>query len=194
MSKDVDLYSFAFRGLLSEEALSKTGRLERVGLTNNVDSEVARRLPIDSLDDSLVAKAKKMATVYIAIAAFENTVREFVSKRLLDEKGEKWWETCVSDTIRKKSEGRQEEEKKIRWHTARGVAPINFIDFGELSSIIGQNWPQFEDHLQSQEWTKQIFLTLERSRNVIMHSGDLVLEDVERIGTCIRDWIHQVGA
>jgi hypothetical protein len=194
MSRDSDVYAFAFRGLLAEEALDKTDRMARIGLTSNVDAEVARRLPIDSLDETLVSKAKKMATVYIAIAAFENTVREFVSKRLLDEKGENWWETCVSETIRKKSESRRDEEKKVRWHSARGIAPINYIDFGELSSIIGQNWALFEDHLHKQEWAKQIFATLERSRNVIMHSGDLSLEDIERIGTDIRDWIQQVGA
>ena len=36
--------------------------------------------------------------------------------------------------------------------------------------------------------------TLERSRNVIMHSGQLSKKDIERIGTNIRDWISQVGA
>lgn len=59
---------------------------------------------------------------------------------------------------------------------------------------MGQNWPEFEDLVQSQEWVRQIFATLERSRNVIMHSGDLGLQDVERIGTDVRDWIRQIGA
>lgn len=35
--------------------------------------------------------------------------------------------------------------------------------------------------------------TIERSRNVIMHSGELSARDVERIGINIRDWISQVG-
>lgn len=194
MSKDSDLYAFVFRGLLAEEALDKTERLVHIGLTSNVDADIAARLPIDSLDESLVSRAKKMAAVYVAIAAFENTVREFVSKRLLEEKGANWWDTCVSETIRKKAESRREEEKKVRWHTARGDAPINYTEFGDLSSIISQNWAEFEDLVQSQEWARQIFLTLERSRNVIMHSGDLGLQDVERIGTDIRDWIRQIGA
>jgi hypothetical protein len=194
MSSNSDIYAFVFRGLLAEEALDKTDRVVHVGLTSNVDAEVARRLPIDSLEESLVSRAKKMATVYIAIAAFENTVREFVSKRLLEEKGANWWENCVSEGIRKKAESRREEEKKIRWHAPRGDAPINYAEFGDLSSIIGQNWPEFEDLVQSQEWARQIFATVERSRNVIMHSGELGLQDVERIGTDIRDWIRQIGA
>jgi len=135
-----------------------------------------------------------MATVYIAIAAFENTVRDFVTSRLLEVVGADWWSTAVSEKIRVKAESRRQEELKIRWHTPRGDELINYTEFGDLSSIIAQNWVHFENHLESQDWVRQIISTLERSRNVIMHSGELGLQDVERIGTAIRDWIRQVGA
>jgi hypothetical protein len=135
-----------------------------------------------------------MASVYVAIAAFENTVREFVAKRLLEIEGADWWTKVVSEKIRTKADTRKEEESKIRWHTPRGDEPINYTEFGDLASIIGQNWPHFENHLQSQDWVRQIISTLERSRNVIMHSGELGMVDVERVATAIRDWIRQVGA
>jgi hypothetical protein len=189
-----EIYAFVFRGLLTEEALDKTERLGHVGLRTNVDAEIAERLPIDSLDEELVGRAKRMATVYIAIAAFENSVREFVSKRLLEEVGADWWTKSVSEKIREKAESRREEEAKIRWHTPRGDEPLNYTEFGDLTSIVSQNWTLFEDHLQSLDWVRQIISTLERSRNVIMHSGELGPQDVERIATVIRDWISQVGA
>ena len=50
---------------------------------------------------------------------------------------------------------------------------------------------QLEDLLGDMEWAKTILGTLERSRNIIMHGGVLVKEDVERIGVNIRDWIRQ---
>lgn len=59
---------------------------------------------------------------------------------------------------------------------------------------INQNWENFEDYLVSLEWSRQIINTLERSRNVIMHGGELGARDIERVGTNIRDWINQVGA
>jgi hypothetical protein len=189
-----DLYSFAFRALLAESALDKTARISRISLTSNVDATVASRLPITALDEDLVSRAKRMATVYVAIAAFENTVREFVSKRLLEVVGAAWWTSAVSDKIRTKAETRKTEEAKVRWHTPRGDEPLNYTEFGDLASIIAQNWQHFENHLESQDWVRQIIATLERSRNVIMHSGELGLQDVERIGTAIRDWIRQVGA
>ncbi len=195
MNKNSDIYAFAFRGILAEEALDKTARLTHVGLSSiALNQEVLKRLPIESLDESLVARAQRMATVYLAIAAFENSVREFVSKRLLDAKQEQWWDNSVPESVQKKAKIRQEEEKKFRWHGSRGTSQINYIDFGELFSIINLNWAEFEHHLGKLEWAKQIFDTLEKSRNVIMHSGDLALEDIERIGTAIRDWVRQVGA
>jgi len=57
----------------------------------------------------------------------------------------------------------------------------------------GDNWEYFEPHIISLEWAQQIIKTLERSRNVIMHSGDLSDQDLARIGTLIRDWVRQVG-
>ena len=189
-----DLYSFAFRAVLAESALDKTKRINRIALTSHVDADVAKRLPIEALDEDLVSRAKKMATVYIAIAAFENTVREFLSKRLLEVVGPDWWEKAVSEKIRTKAEGRRAEEAKVRWHTPRGDEPLNYTEFGDLSAIFGQNWQHFEYHLVSQDWVRQIISTVERSRNVIMHSGELGLEDVERVGTTIRDWVRQVGA
>lgn len=146
------------------------------------------------LDDECVESAKVMATVYTAIAAFENMVRQFVVKILMENKGENWWTECVSDKIRKSADSRKAEEDKIKWHTHRGTSMINYVDFADLANIMGQNYDLFEVHIVSLEWAKQIFTTLEKSRNVIMHSGELGERDIERIGINIRDWISQVGA
>jgi hypothetical protein len=191
---DDQLYSFAFRGLLTEEALDRAGRKPSMPQSASIDQSVAKSVALDILDEDLVGRARRMATVYSAIAAFENAVRDFVSKRLLEYAGENWWAQCVSEKIRAKAESRREEEAKVRWHTPRGEQPLYYTEFGDLTSIISQNWDQFEPHLRTtQEWVRHILGTLERSRNVIMHSGELANTDIERIGTVIRDWVRQVG-
>ncbi|MBE6727058.1 MAG: hypothetical protein E7562_00245 [Ruminococcaceae bacterium] len=151
-------------------------------------------LSLDLLDEDCVASAQLMSNVYTTIAAFENMVRQFVVKILMEHEGENWWNNCVPDKIRKNAESRKSEEEKIKWHTQRGESMINYVDFGDLASIMLKNYEWFEVHLISIDWARQIFQTLERSRNVIMHSGELGKRDVERIGTNIRDWISQVGA
>ena len=187
------LYAFVMRGELTKSALEHTEIESRYSSSEALSHEYIESLSLDLLDESLVDSAKVMATVYTAIAAFENTVRRFVVKVLIENKGETWWEDCVPETIRKKANSRKETEEKVRWHTPRGDSVINYTEFGDLVSIMGQNFELFEDYIISIDWAKQIIQTLERSRNVIMHSGELGRKDIERIGTNIRDWISQVG-
>ncbi len=188
------LYAFVMKGELTKIALANAGVVSKHSSSELLAQEYVNSLSLDLLDDEHVNTAKEMSTVYIAIAAFENTVREFVIKILIENRGENWWEESVSDKIRSKAESRKHEEEKIRWHTPRGDSMINYVEFGDLASIMSQNIELFEDHIVSIEWARQIFNTLERSRNVIMHSGELGKRDIERIGIHIRDWINQVGA
>ena len=187
------IYSFILRGELTKVALSSTEARSRHYSSDIIINDYIKSLSLDLMDDEYVNAAKLMATVYTAIAAFENMVRKFVEKILIEKKGENWWEESVSEKIRQKAESRKEQEDRIRWHTQRGDSLINYTEFGDLASIINNNIELFSDHIISVEWAKNIISTIERSRNVIMHSGELSNRDIERIGVNIRDWISQVG-
>jgi hypothetical protein len=187
------VYSFVFKGFLTKERLDTMGVKQRVVDGYFEEDSFCEMLSLDLLDDDHLMTAKKMSMIYCAIAAFENSVRAFVTKKMLEEKGESWWADCVSEKIRTRAESRMQEESKVRWHTQRGDQPLNYTDFSELISIMVQNWPLFEPHLNSVDWVNGVLKPLERSRNVIMHSGELGREDVQRVGSCIRDWIKQVG-
>ena len=188
------IYSFVLRGNLAKVSIEKTQLLKRYKNSIYMDSEIAEHLSMDLLDEEHIEISKKMASVYVVITSFENMVRDFIAKTLSEAKGEDWWEKSVSDKIRKNAESRKKEEEKIKWHQQRGDRLFNYTEMGDLTSIINQNWENFEDYLVSLEWARQIINTLERSRNVIMHGGELGERDIERVGTNIRDWINQVGA
>ena len=187
------IYDFVFRGLLAEEALDKAGRRSSV-FTDATTDDLRAALSFELLDPDQLSSATRMGIVYSAIASFENSARRFVAKVLADQHGENWWTGHVSERIRTMAENRQEEEAKARWHGQRGDSPINYIELGDLAKIIQQNWDDFEPHVRRVEWATSIFASIERSRNVIMHSGVLDIEDVERLGINIRDWIKQVGS
>ncbi len=188
------LYSFVMRGELAKVSLSYTEALSKHHSSDIIVQDYIESLSLDLLDDEYISSSKLMATVYTAISAFENTIREFVVKILIENKGENWWEDCVSEKIRNKAETRKEQEDKVRWHTQRGDSLINYTEFGDLASIMNNNLELFSDYIVSIEWARNIIATVERSRNVIMHSGELSARDIERIGINIRDWISQVGA
>jgi hypothetical protein len=188
-----ELYDFTLRGLLAEEALDRGGR-PNLNLSGILDPDLAERLSLSSLDDELVRAARRMATVYAAVAAFENTVRELLKRTLIDRHGDEWWEKAVSSDIRSRAEKRLADEEAHRFHAQRGEDPINYTDLKDLVNIVKNNWADFEPFLQSQDWAKGVLDQIERSRNVIMHSGVLDAADIERLGMNIRDWVKQVGA
>jgi hypothetical protein len=187
-----EVYNFAFRGLLAEQALDRAGRRRR-DVSAAIDSEIADRVSLDLLDEVLVAEARRMAVVYTTIAAFEKSVRYLVATTMLEVEGEEWW-SKVKAEIRNRAETRKSNEEKHRFHAQRGEAPLNYTELKDLLNIIRANWEAFEPFLPSPEWTASILETLERSRNVIMHSGNLGAADIDRVGIYIRDWINQVGA
>lgn len=192
MTGDIDLYSFVYRGVLADEALRHTIPSTEASPTEP-EADIRRRMPLESIDDALVSAARRMAWVYVAIASFENSVRAFVEERLLEKVGADWWTSAVSAGIREQAENRRKDEEQIRWHGARGTSLLSYVQLGDLASIIQNNHPAFKELIPSVEWAREIFRSLERSRNVIMHSGQLKMGDVERVAMNIRDWLRQVG-
>jgi HEPN superfamily Swt1-like protein len=192
MNSSESLYDFVLRGLLTEEALDRAGR-QSPNLSWVDDLEVAQMLSLDLLDEEHLSNARRMAVVYAAIATFENSVRDLIKKVLLGELGEEWWTQGVSEKVRKNAESKMADEERVRWHKRRGSDPLNYTTMSELISIIRNTWPRLEPYVGSIEWAAAIFDVIERSRNVIMHSGVLDKEDIQRVGVNIRDWVKQVG-
>lgn len=187
------VYEFVYRGALTEEALDRAGRQSGHHLDESV-AEIGAALSVELLDPGYVESARQMATVYMAITAFENSARRFVSRALLDAHGSKWWEKCVSQRIRNLAESRRDEEARTKWHGQRGENLLNYTEMGHLVDIIQQNWADFEPYVRRMDWARAVFGAVEQSRNVIMHSGVLEIEDIERVGMHIRDWLKQVGS
>jgi hypothetical protein len=177
---------------LTDAALDRAGRKRRHDLS--FDAEAIRKsLGVDVLDTEFVASAERMSLVYVTVAAFENSARELVTRVLLEAEGEDWWDKCVSERIRTDARRRMEAEQQVRWHVQRGGSPIKFTMLPNLANIIANNLDKFEAYLPDIEWVKSVFEVVERSRNVIMHSGVLSDRDMARLGSLIRDWNSQVS-
>ncbi len=194
-----DLYSFVFRGELAEAALDKAGRLRYSPEALYFSEEVANTLHLYSMDERFVQQSKSMITVFAAITAFENVTREFVYLTLLDAYKNEWWQNGIQRTIRENAEIRKASESSVKWHVNRGDAMMYYLDFKDLPKIItsSENWPHFEVYFafpNSCEWVKSLFSDIEKSRNVIMHSGILDDHDISRVGMNIRDWLVQINA
>lgn len=194
-----DLYSFAFRGLLAEEALDKAGRKRYSTEEAFFSEDLAQKLHFNEIDSKYVEQSKTMITVFATITAFENATREFVYTTLSGAYGDDWWTKGVQSGIRDKAQSRKDQETKVKWHVNRGDAMMSYLEFGDLPKIICSqgNWQYFEPYFSfqnGQEWVKSTFDAIEKSRNVIMHSGVLDELDIARVGMNIIDWLHQINA
>jgi len=192
MNHNTDLYSFVLRGDVAQDAVNRLAHRESKDALD-LRAKISARLPFDLIEAGLVESAGKMALVYTVIAAFENSARKFLSERLLEDKGAEWWDKCISQDIRTRAEKRKTEEESHRYHGSRGNSMIFYCDMSDLEKIINNNQEAFADYIPSVEWARQIFRAVERSRNVIMHAGELSMNDIERVSMNIRDWIRQVG-
>ena len=148
-----ELYTFVYRGVLTQESLDKAGRRERPSFGPEDVERMRAALSLNLLDGDRLVEAERMAIIYTAIHAFENSVRHFVSVAMAEEHEEQWWQE-VPSKVQKKVTSRIEDDSKFRWHGSRGGAEIEYCDFGDLASIIMTNWSVFEDVLVDREWTK----------------------------------------
>lgn len=191
-----DIYSFVYRGQLAEEALDKAGRKKYATEEALFSEELAKKLHFDEIDPKYVEQSKTMLTVYATITAFENATREFVYSVLFEKYKTDWWIKGVQKSVRERAESRKDQEAKVKWHVSRGDAMMSYLDFGDLTKIMlsSENWVLFESYVDSQDWVRAIFEDIEKSRNVIMHSGVLDEYDIARVGLNIRDWLRQINA
>ena len=194
-----DLYSFVYRGQLAEEALDKAGHRRYLTEEAFFSEDIAKKLHFDEIDAKYVEQSKTMITVFATITAFENATREFVYTTLVGAYGDEWWTKGIQSGIQTKAQSRKDQETKVKWHVHRGDAMMSYLEFGDLSKIIcsAGNWPYFEPYFgfsNAMEWIRSTFDSIEKSRNVIMHSGVLDELDIVRVGMNIIDWLHQINA
>jgi hypothetical protein len=185
------LKQFVFNGILTEDSLTI---LEKEGITIRQGSNIQPIARIEESDFSprIIHSASRMASIYIVFFCLENAVRELISARLSERKGIDWWKN-VPDKIRKNVDGLIKEEEKYRYHAQRSTSNIGYTMFGNLGQIIIANWEEFSDLIPNQQWLTSRFEDLEKSRNIIMHTGLLPEIEIERIESITRDWLRQVG-
>ena len=96
-----DLYAFVFKAQLAQEAVDRALDLDSED-SKEIADRIAQKMPLELFDKELVASASKMASVYTAIAAFENSVRKFIQDRLLEE----GWAEMVDHTCLRRNSKR----------------------------------------------------------------------------------------
>ena len=185
--------NWLFKCLSVEDILD---RIEGDGTPVRATSDpkaVQRVLPLEGFSAEVRRSAMQALPAYLAFFCLENAIRELVAERLTENHGPDWWTERTTSDLRKKVQDRQTKEGKQRWHIRRGETEIFYTDFGDLKTLIRENWADFEDLLPDQHWVTARLDELEASRNIIAHSNVLDKRELDRIRMYLEDWIRQVG-
>lgn len=195
MTEKSEIRSWMFKGLAVETVLDEF-EADGTRVRSAADPGALQRvLPLEDFSLSLRRSAMKALPAYLAFFCLENSVRELVADRMSENHGQEWWakDGCVSRSIADKVANRQKKEGVDRWHTRRGEQEIYYTDFGDLASLIRNNWSDFEDLFPDVNWVSTRLAELEASRNIIAHSNVLDDRETQRLSIYLQDWTRQVG-
>jgi hypothetical protein len=182
-----------FKGLAVETTLDGI-EADGVAVRASTDPRALQRvIPLEDFSAAIRRTAMRTLPAYLAFFCLENSIREVVLDRLSENHGVTWWEERVSRAIRDRVETRRQQEGLKRWHIRRGEHEIYYTDFGDLKSIMQNNWADFEDLFPDQNWVTSRLDELEASRNIIAHSNVLDEREIGRIALYLQDWTRQVG-
>ena len=196
MSSDgIKVRDFIFRGILFE---SESEQFRQAGIRVGADlSDSESTLVQEALAPFGIMRrnqALQMARLYALLFAFENEVRSLIRDTLEEKAGPEWWTTDkVPKSVRDVAESRKAQAKKDSWLEGAKDDVLEFVDFGNLASIIIQNWDEFKDIVPGQNWLTQRMSELEKARNFVAHNRMLLPGEFDRIYMYISDWNKVVG-
>lgn len=186
---------FIFRGMLFEaeaEPFRKAGI--KIGLDQSAGEEALLQEALAQFGIKRRNDALEMARLYAVLHAFENEIRRLVRDTLEEAGDPDWWNSDrIPKKIRDKADSRRKTALEDSWLEGAKDDNLEYVDFGDLSQIIIQNWDSFKEIVPSQSWLNQRMIELEKARNFVAHSRMLLPSEFQRIYMYISDWNKVVG-
>lgn len=157
------------------------GHSQTLKLTETIDPEL--------FEADILKDAMKMANFYCIYYSFENTVRRLIGGRLEELHGPSWWEEKIPQAVREEVRKKQAQERDTAM-TIRSESPLSYTSYGELITILENNWTDFADTLRSRKSAVNVLSQFGALRNVIAHSCVLADDEIERLQLLIKDWFR----
>ncbi len=167
-----------------------------LSLSSSPEEIIRKRLDVShtpSLESADIENAYKMGQVYVAIHCLENSVRNLIRIVLKDKLGNQWWDKASSSGMKQKFIRLKNREAKNKWLTSRGADELNYIDWGDLVTLIRKYQDYFASYIGDINFVVLRLGELENLRNVIAHNGLLPDEEITRIELYFKDWCKQVS-
>jgi hypothetical protein len=184
------LKAFMASNLLVENGLTKIQRdyefdLGKKREARSTFSGIRLNFKIDVLRDSEI-----MSRYYGIFYCIERETRDIVKDRLSEKYGVDWWNTKIPEGIRNEVTSRMKREIESGI-ALRSTEPIDFTTFGELATVIENNWDEFTDTFRNKKATNRALSQLNLLRGPIAHNSLFVESEGQRFNIAIEDWLRQ---
>ena len=95
--------------------------------------------------------------------------------------------------MKQKVINRKNRETKHKWLSSRGADELNYVDWGDLLTLIRKFPKEFEASIGTTKFAEIKLEELENLRNTIAHNGVLPDDEISRIELYFKDWCKQVS-
>lgn len=174
----------------------RTNYASLINQSESPEEVVRARLDVSntpSLTPDDIEDAYKMGQVYVALHCLENSARNLIRSLLEDKFGEQWWDKAASEPMKRRLSERKTREVKNKWLASRGADELNYIDWGDLVTLIRKFPKEFEAFVGSTKFAELRLEELENLRNTIAHNGVLPDDEIARVELYFKDWCKQVS-
>jgi hypothetical protein len=186
------LKEFVFNAFLTQDSFQVL-EADGINISNSDDFAPISRVVETDFSPRIWHDAISMSSVYSSIYCIENTIRNFIVERMSERHGITWWDEKVPQKIKIAVNSLKKQEEKNKYHSNRSFSEIGYTMLGNLEQVIIANWDDFSDIIPNQAWLTSRMDDLEMSRNIIMHTGILPVDEIDRIESIVRDLLRQIG-
>jgi hypothetical protein len=170
-------------------------RLDKV--ENDLDLDLGRKEkePIKEqdyyaqFDSAFRIEAKEMARHYEVFYCLEKSIRSLIVQLMKEKYSDNWWDSKVRDDIKKNVEANMKKELESGF-TERSELKIDYTTFGELTSIVQDNWEAFSPLFKNPKAFSKIMASLNQLRGPIAHCCPLAEDEIVRLNLVVKDWFR----
>jgi hypothetical protein len=145
-----------------------------------------------SLQNVIVDNARVMTTAYRTLFRLENLLRRFIESKLRSKHGQNWWDSRVSQNIKKEVDKVKKSESNLSWKVSASEHITDYLLFEHLGLIITTNWDVFKSVFHSQGRIAHRLAELESMRNSIAHTRMLSQDGMNRLDQYSQDLLNMI--
>jgi Swt1-like HEPN len=149
-------------------------------------------------DDPILTKAthaemEAMVPVYRTLYHLENSIRQFITRVLVANHGEKWWDKLATSDLKRTYAKNTKAEEVNAWHQRRSRNPIDYLDLDQLPVLVRAAQADFvPTFFKTEGWFQHFVEEVYQSRCVVCHMNPLTQNNVDGVALRFNHWENLV--